>query len=122
MSKLYEKYIELKKIDSKKMILFKSGNFYIFLDEDAKSINKVTTLKLTNLNNEIIKCGFPSNSLNKYVSILENLKINFKIINDVEEKNNKDKIVKMLKKIDINNITPLKAIIILQNLKELADE
>ena len=47
--KLYDKYKYLKKIDSNKNYLFKSGNFYIFLDEDAKVISSVTTLKLTML-------------------------------------------------------------------------
>ena len=66
MSKLYSKYLELKSIDENKMYLFESGKFYVFIDEDAKNINKITTLKLTNLTNDIVKCGFPSNSLNKY--------------------------------------------------------
>lgn len=35
MSKLYDKYLELKKKDESKMYLFRCGNFYIFLDEDA---------------------------------------------------------------------------------------
>ena len=36
MSKLYNKYIDKKKENNNKLYLFKSGNFYIFLGEDAK--------------------------------------------------------------------------------------
>ena len=40
MSKLFDVYKRLKKEDSETLYLFKSGIFYIFLDEDAKTINK----------------------------------------------------------------------------------
>ena len=66
MSKLYLEYLRRKKVDASKYYLFKSGLFYIFLDEDAKNINKITPLNITNLNKDIVKCGFPSNSLEKY--------------------------------------------------------
>lgn len=117
MSKLYEKYLELKNKDSKFYYLFKCGNFYIFLDDDAKEINKVTLLKLTKINANIVKCGFPINSLEKYMNIFKNLNLDIKIVKD--SKNSIDKIIKKLKKIEINNITPLKA---LKVLKELQDD
>ena len=65
MSKLYLEYLKRKKENNDKYYLFKSGLFYIFIDEDAKNINKITPLNITNLNNDIVKCGFPSNSLKK---------------------------------------------------------
>ena len=40
MSKIYNKYLELKKENDDKFYLFKCGNFYIFLDEDAERINE----------------------------------------------------------------------------------
>lgn len=80
MSKLYNIYINLKQEDSETLYLFKSGAFYIFLDEDAKIINNIFDLKLTNLNSEIVKCGFPTNSLQKYLKILNCTKYNIKII------------------------------------------
>lgn len=53
MSKMYLKYLEKKKDNNNKYYLFKSGAFYIFLDEDAKNISKITTLCLTNLNKDV---------------------------------------------------------------------
>lgn len=59
MSKLYEKYKSLKSENNDKLYLFKSGIFYIFLDEDAKKMSNFLNLKLTNLNESICKCRFP---------------------------------------------------------------
>lgn len=82
MSKLFEIYKNLKQNDSETLYLFKSGIFYIFLDNDAKIINKILGLKLTNLNDKIVKCGFPSNSLQKYIGLLGSTKYNIKIIDN----------------------------------------
>lgn len=65
MSKLYNQYVILKVNNPNKFFLFKSGIFFIFLDEDAKIMSKVLNLKLSNLNADILKCGFPENSLDK---------------------------------------------------------
>ena len=81
MSKLIKKYIKLKEDDPKTLYLFKSGIFYIFLDEDAKLMSPLLNLKLTNLNSEILKCGFPINSLSKYLSKLDDTSFKIKIIN-----------------------------------------
>ena len=82
MSKLFDIYKNLKQEDSKTLFLFKSGIFYIFLDEDAKIINNLLDLKLTNLNKEIVKCGFPANSLQKYLKLLSFTDYNIKIIDN----------------------------------------
>ena len=72
MSKLYTKYLSLKKeTNSSKIYLFKSGIFYLFIDEDAKMMSPLLQLKLTNLNPTVLKCGFPVNSLEKYMPLLE---------------------------------------------------
>ena len=124
MSKIYLKYLKLKESNNLKYYLFKSGNFYIFIDEDAKKISSITTLCLTNLNNDIVKCGFPVNSINKYISIFNNLNIDIEIIYNIEENsnNNINIIIKKLKKIDIENITPIKSLNILKELKDLINE
>ena len=44
MSKLYKKYLELKKTDSSKIYLFKSGLFYIFIEDDAYIMSKFLNL------------------------------------------------------------------------------
>ena len=45
------------------LYLFRSGIFYIGLDEDAKKLTETLGLKLTNFDGNTVKCGFPSNSL-----------------------------------------------------------
>lgn len=82
MSKLFEIYKNLKQNDNETLYLFKSGIFYIFLDNDAKIINKILDLKLTNLNDTIVKCGFPANSLQKYLKLLSFTDYNIKIIDN----------------------------------------
>ena len=126
MSKLYLEYLKRKRIDESKYYLFKSGLFYIFLDEDAKNISKITPLNITKLNNDIVKCGFPSNSLDKYLNIFNNLGITFEIVELVNNENQKDqieKVVKKIKNLKIDTLTPLKALNVLNELKEmLTDE
>lgn len=67
MSKLFNNYISLKSQDSNKFYLFKSGIFYIFLDDDARAMSQQFGFKLSNLNNSVVKCGFSTNSLDKYI-------------------------------------------------------
>ena len=99
MSKLYLEYKRKKDENKDKYYLFKSGLFYIFIDEDAKKINKITPLNITNLNNDIVKCGFPSNSLDKYLDIFKNLGLDVEIVNRIDENENKDISTKIIKKI-----------------------
>ena len=82
MSKLVNCYKNLKSNDSSYLYLFKSWVFYIFLDEDAKIISNLLHLKLTNLNSEIQKCGFPANSLEKYIALLKLIPYEVKIIDN----------------------------------------
>ncbi len=86
MSKLINTYKQLKENDSETFYLFKSGIFYIFLDEDAKKMNSILNLKLTNLNNDIVKCGFPTTSISKYINLLISNNIKFKIIDLAQNK------------------------------------
>ena len=127
MSKLYNKYLELKAKDNNTLYLFKSGMFYIFIAEDAKIISEKFNLKLTNFNDTILKCGFPCNSLNKYVELIDSQQINFQIIDGVIinsksqyiENQNIQNTLEQIKKLDINKLTPLKAFEILSNLQTL---
>ncbi|HOP65420.1 MAG TPA: hypothetical protein PLX66_00065 [Bacilli bacterium] len=119
MGKLYKKYLELKQIDNSKYYLFKCGNFYLFLDEDAKNINKITTLKLTKLNDEVVKCGFPTNSIEKYTNIFENLNLVVEIIDKIDVEQAKRNLLNKIKNLDIDNTTPLKALKLLKELKEV---
>ena len=55
MSKLLNTYHNLKKQDSQTIYLFKSGIFYLALEDDARLLSNELQLKLTSLNNESIK-------------------------------------------------------------------
>lgn len=107
MSKIYTKYLEKKQENKEKYYLFKSGTFYIFIDEDAKEISKITTLKITNLTKDIVKCGFPKNSLEKYLNIFKNLNLDVEVIEEVNQ----------IKKVDIDNLIEL-----LKEIKEYINE
>ena len=63
------------------IILFKSGNFYISFDEDSVILNKVFNYKIVEMKNNI-KVGFPLNNLNSIISKLEELNINYIIVED----------------------------------------
>lgn len=83
MSKLYKRYLELKKENSSNFYLFKSGIFYIFIADDAKIMSNILHLKLTNLNETIVKCGFPVKNLDKYLQLLKNYNYKISIIDNI---------------------------------------
>ena len=70
------------KLDYKEyVILFKSGSFYVSFDEDSIILNKLFNYKILNLKNNI-KVGFPLGNINNVTSKLEELKINYIIIDN----------------------------------------
>ena len=79
-------YTTLKKQDPDTLYLFKVGLFYNFLNEDAILISNKLNLKLSNLSPTVLKCGFPYNSLDKYMQILSRTSYNIKII-DISKPN-----------------------------------
>ena len=85
MSKLYEKYKFLISQNPSKLYLFKSGIFYIFLDEDAKIISSKLNLKLTNLNENVLKCGFPVKNINKYLELFKEHNLNIEVLDSIFE-------------------------------------
>ena len=112
--KLYDKYKELKNINNEKMYLFKNGNFYIFLSYDADKINEYVVLKKTQFNKEVMKCGFPKNSIDDYMKVFHNHKLDIEIIDD----ENNDPL-KLINNLSLDKITPIQALNILYELKEL---
>lgn len=83
MSKIYNKYIALKSNPNYKentLYLFKSGLFFIFIDKDAQIISPYLNLKLSQLNDTIVKCGFPINSLQKYLNLLKSTPYHIEIV------------------------------------------
>lgn len=80
MSKLYRKYLKLKTEDKNKAYLFKNGNFYIFLGDDALFMSEELCLKLTKFSKSSFKCGFPVNQLPKYEKFIKLLNCDYKIV------------------------------------------
>ena len=118
---IYNKYIELKDVNNEILYLFKVGNFYIFINEDAEQISKITTLKIVKHAKDVIKCGFPKDSLEKYLDIFNNLGLKVEIIDNISN-NVSDKLDKYLDKIrrlDIDNTTPLDCFKIICELKKI---
>ena len=132
MSKLYNMYNELKKQDSDFIYLFKSGIFYIALDQDAYTLSKFFNFKITNFNDTIVKCGFPCTSLQKYSTIFNAYNLKIKIIEntlntsyDFKDYSNKIIINKMLDKInsiDINSLSVKEAFSLIECLQENAKQ
>jgi DNA mismatch repair ATPase MutS len=105
VSKLYEKYLEKKKVNSSKLYLFKNGNFYLFLGEDAELMSKELHLKLTKFSNETNKCGFPISELEKYDKFIKLLGYEYEVVLNIT-----DQIIEEIKKINVDKITGEEAI------------
>ena len=118
MGKIMNIYKSKKEKNPNKIYMFKGGVFYYFLDEDALYISEKYNFKLTDFG-DTVKCGFPVKALEKYLNIFNSESI--ELITE-EENSNKDKIINTIKNLDLNEITPKDAFIILNNLKELINE
>lgn len=133
MSKLYKRYNELKENDNNKLYLFKTGMFFIFLHDDARLMSRELELKLTKLNETVVKCGFPINSFQKYSNLLNErgfefsvIDENFSVVTSTSSYLNNLEIVGFINKIknmDINKTSPIQAFTLLSNFKKiLGDE
>ncbi len=130
MSKLLKQYEQLKKEDASCIYLFRVGIFYNILNEDAKIINEKLGLKITDLGPSIFKCGFPVSQLDKYIILLNKMKIKYRVIDNLPNSNIGDymknvEIKKILNKIDgldMNNTTFQQAFNILLDLQNKIKE
>ena len=118
MSKIYNKYLELKKENSEKMYLFKCGKFYIFLADDCDKINEFIVLKKTKFSNECMKCGFPMNVLDEYLRVFHNQNLPIEIVENISNETSQNKIIKLIESIDIDNMTPIEALLFLRKIKD----
>lgn len=127
MSKLYSNYLNLKTGNPDLLYLFKSGVFYIALDKDALKLSELFGFKITNLNEQVIKCGFPTRSLDVYINQLKNLNIPFQIIDstynaidnysDYLNNTKLKEIVQTLLNVDTDNLTFREAFELVNTLK-----
>lgn len=121
MSKLQKQYEELKKKDPDKIYIFRVGIFYNILNEDARLVSKEIGLKLTDLSPEIIKCGFPVATLEKYTNLLTEHNIQFEIVPNQTSSNQNvsyEHIIRKIQNIDLNNTTCKEAFDILYNIQQ----
>lgn len=129
MSKLLNTYKNLKKSDSETIYLFKNGAFYLALEDDAKYLSNKFDLKLTNLNTESVKCGFPCSSFDKYYLKLKNLNREFKIIDkdtisevSVYLENEKiQNLLNQIKDIDINNLSVSQSFAFIEKIQQIVN-
>lgn len=121
MSKMFKRYNECKEKNNSKLYLFRCGMFYIFIDSDAKLISKKLNLKLTKLNDEVMKCGFPVNSFEKYSKRLSKLNLNIEIVDNLLNNNEEKTLSKIIKEIDFDNINFREAYYILYGLRMKID-
>lgn len=127
MSKLYDIYKKLKNENNEIIYLFKSGVFYICLDDDAKILSKIYNLKLTNLNIDIVKCGFPCSSFDKYYKLFINDNINFKIIenntifdgSDYLQNKTLLSLLEKINQVSVDNLSVSEAYQFIEEIKEL---
>lgn len=126
MSKLYDNFVNLKGSNKNKIYLFKSGIFFIALNEDATKLSEIFGFKITNLNDTVTKCGFPAKRIEYYSSLLDKMNIDFELIDSNSKKIensseyisnlNFNSIIDKLVKIDFDNITCKEAFDILYSL------
>ena len=126
MGKLYDHFMNLKGSNKDKVYLFKSGIFFIALNEDATKLSEIFGFKITNLNDTVTKCGFPAKRIEYYSSLLDKMNIDFELIDSNSKKVensseyisnlNFNSIIDKLVKIDFDNITCKDAFDILYDL------
>ena len=131
MSKLYNSYIELKKQNSNSIYLFKSGIFFIALDEDAKTLSNLFNFKLSNFTPTVIKCGFPCSSFEKYSKLFNACNLDIKLIepgqsastpNNYNQNSRMKEIINSIKLIDINNLSVQEAYKFIEDLQKQVKE
>ena len=122
MSKLLKLYTSLKKENKEILYLFKSGIFYIALDDDALTLSELFNFKIIDLNEKSIKCGFPVNKISYYSHLLNLNNIKFKIIDPntpiTINNNNFNSIINKILDINFDELTFKDAFFTLQEIQD----
>ena len=101
----FSKMIELLQIKEKgSIVLVNAGNFYIARGKDAILLHNLLDLKVSCLEPEICKVGFPLNSLEKYTKLIEEKNYSY-IVYNYDSKLGKLKVIKKYKGMHINTET-----------------
>lgn len=114
MSKIYSKYLQIKSSNlysNNTLFLFKSGIFFMFVAEDAVKASSLLGLKLSHLNESVLKCSFPISSFEKYEQLLKDLNYSLQIVDMTQSSSlssleyiNNQKIYTVIKQIVSTNI------------------
>lgn len=78
----------LQEKEKRYIVLINSGSFYVARGKDAILLNKILELKLTCMEKEICKVGFPIGALEKYTKILKRKRYSYIVYNFDRNKNN----------------------------------
>lgn len=126
MGKLVDTYNSKKKENNNCLYIIHSGVFYICINEDAKKLNELLQLKITNIDNDgNIKYGFPTSRIDFYKNILDKINIKYEIVeiqnlnqSIISKKNNKEmmKIINYISNLNLDDISHKDAYKILEKL------
>lgn len=123
MSKIYDKYLELKNKDNSKLYLIKCGRFYIFIDKDCDYINNYVVLKKVLLTKDIYKCGFPVEKKDDYLKVFNNQDLNVEVVDNLElSPNDRNDVIEYIKNINMDDLTPKQALDKLYEIRGIINE
>ena len=127
MSKLYRTYLRLKKQNPNTIYLFKSGIFFLAIDNDAYTLSNIFDFKLGKLNDTVIKCGFPCSSFNKYSNLFRIYNLAIKIveldnstsytITEYSQSESINELLEIINSVDIDNLSISEAYRWIEDLK-----
>ena len=125
---MFQLYKQLKCKNNEYIYLFKSGIFYIALDDDAIYLSNLFNFKLTNLNSSVVKCGFPTSSIDKYTKLFSSYGIDFKLIDydlntiyspkEFQLNSNIKDLLNSINSVDTDNLSISEAYNFIEDLKE----
>lgn len=86
---MLEKYYKYKVLYKEYIIIMKYGNFYETIDNDALIMSSIFNYKINKLSNTF-KVGFPINTLDNVINKLNDLNINYIVLDGIKKefKNN----------------------------------
>lgn len=98
----FGKMIELlQKKNKNKIVLVNAGHFYIARGKDAVLLHEILNLKVSCMEAEICKVGFPISSLDKYTQLIEEEQYSY-IVYNYDNKIGKLKVIKQFQGKNIN--------------------